>query len=938
MESEGSITHCIRLLKAGERAAAQQLWERYFQQLVGLARARLRGTSRRAADEEDVALGAFESFYQRAERGQFPRLNDRDDLRQLLAVITVRKAIDLVRHEDRPTRGSGRVLVLSELAELSPEEILAVEPTPEFAAQIAEECRRLYGCLGDDTLRGGAVEDGRVHQRRDRCEARVRPANGRAQAPHDPTALGQRGSGLTAGAIFRDGCWSFGRCVEFSDRGNAMDTTRTPPTSNDSLSPSQITRVEEVCDRFEAAWKAGLRPRIEDYLGETADPERAALWHELLVLELAYRRLQGERPTPEEYLEAVPGAGPPGRQGPGRSGDVRSPGPAITHPVRSPRAGVPRSGRNPHATLGNPHATLQDLERGGSLRAQEQQAPTACLLEAALAGGSCSHGGEEAAGVSGSQLTDDPAATLPTTKGGASAGTLALETVSPIAGLGRSNIAETLLGSIESDVPCTLRGEEPAGVSGSHPSDDPAATRRPTEGGASAAIAPETVNPFDGDSPPPWPEDGGPPSIPGYEILELLGRGGMGIVYKALQRPLKRAAALKMIRGDLHVDAEQLGRFRVEAEVIARLKHPNVVQIYEVGEVGGVPYFSLEMLEGGTLAERLAGAPMPPRQAAALAATLARAVGAVHRIGIVHRDLKPANVLFDADGTPKVTDFGLAKRLEVADGHTVSGQIMGTPSYMAPEQAQGLTRRIGPSADIYALGAILYEMLTGRPPFKAPTIMETLRQVVYEEVVPLSRLQSRVPRDLETICLKCLAKESARRYATAEELADDLGRFLAGEAIRARPTPAWERALKWARRRTATATLLVLALMAAVAMAGAGVRDSALRRARQQLEAARVASLRTRSNQALFKGQGFLARIQWDEARVILTNLLTEIRNEPSLADLRAKRMACSPRPRGTRRAGRRGRGPSSLSAVPPAPQGSPVPRDPMHRARSARQ
>src|SRR5512135_3467863 len=153
MESEGSITHCIRLLKAGERAAAQQLWERYFQQLVGLARARLRGTSRRAADEEDVALSAFESFYQRAERGQFPRLNDRDDLWQLLAVITVRKAIDHVRHEGRPTRGSGRVLVLSDLAELSPEEILAVEPTPEFAAQIAEECRRLYGCLGDDTLR-----------------------------------------------------------------------------------------------------------------------------------------------------------------------------------------------------------------------------------------------------------------------------------------------------------------------------------------------------------------------------------------------------------------------------------------------------------------------------------------------------------------------------------------------------------------------------------------------------------------------------------------------------------------------------------------------------------------------------------------------------------------------------------------------------------------
>ena len=181
MESEGSITHCIRLLKAGERAAAQQLWERYFQQLVGgLPAPGFLAPRECAADEEDVALSAFESLYQRAERGQFPRLNDRDDLWQLLAVITVRKAIDHVRHEGRPTRGPGRVLVLSELAELSPEEILAVEPTPEFAAQIAEECRRLYGCLGDDTLlRGGAVENERVHQRRDRCGARARPANGR---------------------------------------------------------------------------------------------------------------------------------------------------------------------------------------------------------------------------------------------------------------------------------------------------------------------------------------------------------------------------------------------------------------------------------------------------------------------------------------------------------------------------------------------------------------------------------------------------------------------------------------------------------------------------------------------------------------------------------------------------------------------------------------
>ena len=362
MESEGSITHCIRLLKAGERAAAQQLWECYFQQLVGLARARLRGTSRLAADEEDVALSAFESFYQRAERGQFPRLNDRDDLWQLLAVITVRKAIDLVRHEGRPTRGSGRVLVLSELAELSPEEILAVEPTPEFAAQIADECRRLYGCLGDDTLACG----GSWWKMEGYTNAEIAAKLGGVSRRRS-SASSARSDGFGPKRFLTDSRRHFpGRLLVFRAMcgvlwigGNAMDTTFTLPTSNDSLSPSQITRVEEVCDRFEAAWKAGLRPRIEDYLGETADPGSARCcgtscwcWSWPTVAP------QGERPTPEEEPKAVPGTGPPGRQGPGRSGDVRSPGPAITHPVRSPRAGGPRSRRNPHATLGNPHATL----------------------------------------------------------------------------------------------------------------------------------------------------------------------------------------------------------------------------------------------------------------------------------------------------------------------------------------------------------------------------------------------------------------------------------------------------------------------------------------------------------------------------------------------------------------------------------------------------
>ena len=211
---------------------------------------------------------------------------------------------------------------------------------------------------------------------------------------------------------------------------------------------------------------------------------------------------------------------------------------------------------------------------------------------------------------------------------------------------------------------------------------------------------------------------------------------------------------------------EHRERFRIEAEAVARLRHPNIVQIYDFGEADGCPFVTLELLEGGSLADRLKGTTQPSRAAAELVATLALAMHAAHQAGIVHRDLKPANVLFDRDGTPKITDFGLAKRLEVDEGQTQTGQIMGTPSYMAPEQAQGDVRKIGPPADIYALGAILYEMLTGRPPFKGASLMATLHQVVYDDVVPPSRIEPRIARDLETICLKCLQKEPQKRYAT----------------------------------------------------------------------------------------------------------------------------------------------------------------------------
>ena len=217
----------------------------------------------------------------------------------------------------------------------------------------------------------------------------------------------------------------------------------------------------------------------------------------------------------------------------------------------------------------------------------------------------------------------------------------------------------------------------------------------------------------------------GLPEIPGYEMLEKLGEGGMGVVYKARQRGLNRLVALKMIIGGPQGRADLLARFRIEAEAVARLRHPNILQIYDIGEVDGLPFVSLELLEGGGLDDRLAGTPQPGRFGAGLVATLARAVHAAHQAGIVHRDLKPTNVLFNAEGVPKITDFGLAKRLESDSRQTETGQIMGSPSYMAPEQARGEGKAVGPAADIYALGAILYEMLTGRPPFKGETPIDT---------------------------------------------------------------------------------------------------------------------------------------------------------------------------------------------------------------------
>ncbi len=274
------------------------------------------------------------------------------------------------------------------------------------------------------------------------------------------------------------------------------------------------------------------------------------------------------------------------------------------------------------------------------------------------------------------------------------------------------------------------------------------------------------------------------PNLPEYEILAELGHGGMGIVYKARHRSLNRLVALKMIRAGSLAKPEDLARFRVEAEAVAKLRHPNIIQIYDIGEHNGLPFVALELLEAGSLGDLLRGTPQTGERSAAIVATLARAVHAAHEAGIIHRDLKPSNVLFASEDTPKVTDFGLAKRLEES-GQTETGQVLGSPSYIPPEQAQGRSKEVGPTADVYALGAILYETLTGRPPFKGTTPIDTVMQVLHDEPLPPSRLSPHVPRNLETICLKCLAKEPLRRYPTAVALAEDLERYLVNQPIRA---------------------------------------------------------------------------------------------------------------------------------------------------------
>jgi serine/threonine protein kinase/formylglycine-generating enzyme required for sulfatase activity len=414
---------------------------------------------------------------------------------------------------------------------------------------------------------------------------------------------------------------------------------------------SRFERIDAACDRFESAWRAGQRPRVEPFIDKAPGSERPSLFRELVAVDLELRRERGESPTPAEYRARFPGF-------------------------------------------------------------EDQVA--------------------EAFGLSPS--------TRPTL----------VERMSP---------AE-------------------------FPSDEL-------------------------------------PSIPGYEVLGVLGRGGMGIVYRARQLRLDRPCALKMILSGAHAGPRAVARFLAEARTIARLRHPNILQIHAIGEVESRPFLELEYADGGSLSGRLDGTPWKPQEAAKLIEVLARAVGDMHGLGVMHRDLKPANVLLTSDGTPKVADFGLAKSLDGATGLTLSDSVLGTPCYMSPEQAEGRITDVTPAADIYSLGVMLYELLTGRPPFRGASVLETLEQVKSADPVPPSRLVPGLHCDLETICLKSMSKPIETRYETAHDLAADLKRWLAGMPILARRAGLIERAWRWGGRNPAFVTEAALSTLVAVTGIGA---------------------------------------------------------------------------------------------------------------------
>ena len=386
------------------------------------------------------------------------------------------------------------------------------------------------------------------------------------------------------------------------------------------------------------------------------------------------------------------------------------------------------------------------------------------------------------------------------------------------------------------------------------------------------------------------------PNVPGYDILGELGRGGMGVVYRAKQRGLGRMVALKMILGGANVNPEDVARFELEARAVGSMTHPNIVQVYEVSEFNGAPFFSLEFVDGGPLDSKLKSEPQPAEWCAQMMLQLSRGMAYAHSKQIIHRDLKPANVLVTKDGIGKIADFGLAKKMDADDGKTRAGSIMGTPSYMPPEQASGETADIGPLADIYSLGAMFYEFLTGKPPFRGTTLLQTLEDVRNKEPIAPNVLVASVPLDLQTICLKCLEKDKAKRYPTADELADDIERFIKGEPILARPVGIYTKTLKWAKRNQAKAALITVSAVAAVAIFLGSIVLMILAQkaevlakkelARDQAIALELDGIRNETTPALISAKTLFDEKKFEEAKDILGKIVAKTSGKDPLEEI----------------------------------------------------
>lgn len=363
-----------------------------------------------------------------------------------------------------------------------------------------------------------------------------------------------------------------------------------------------------------------------------------------------------------------------------------------------------------------------------------------------------------------------------------------------------------------------------------------------------------------------------------YELLEEIARGGMGIVFKARQVKLDRLVAVKMILAGQFASREQALRFRVEAEAAARLLHPNIVSIHETGEFDGQLYFSMDYVDGGNLGALVREKPLPAKRAAGYVKTIAGAIHHAHEQGILHRDLKPSNVLIDSSGQPRVTDFGLAKRMQKESFLTVTGDVMGSPNFMPPEQAGAKAVKAGRYSDVYSLGGILFYLVTGRPPFVAESIAETLHQVLNAEPVSPRLLNPGVPEDIATICLKCLEKEPAKRYQTARQLADELDRFLGGEAIQARPVSRVETLWRWCRRKPVVASLGAATVLLLLTVAiGSPIAAFLINRERQFAEEARknetILRQQAETRERFVKAQALCDHLKFEEAEKLVSGM-----------------------------------------------------------------